>query len=100
MENKNKYGMFAGWSIMGQLDVQGQELAEYTTGVGMLTSEAKFKFKKQCCSEKEFMKDKLQTICKAKVNEKGKWEVYITYENEFIVANLIYIEFKHNFCKC
>ena len=94
---RNKYQMIAGWETMAYLDKQSQEIAEEKSGKKMLTSEAKFKFKKQLCRETSFFenlthKEEIKTL------SNGKICCNVIWENEYIKAVLTFIEFHTNTC--
>ncbi|MBR1544437.1 MAG: hypothetical protein IJ638_00635 [Alphaproteobacteria bacterium] len=94
---KNKYQMIAGWETMGYLDKQSQEIAESVSGKKMLTSEAKFKFKKQLCRESSFFENLTHTE-QISFLPNGKVKCEVIWENEYIRASLIFIEFHTNTC--
>ena len=94
---KNKYQMIAGWETMAYLDRQSQDIAENLSGKKMLTSEARFKFKKQLCKEASFFENLLHT---EKINflSNGKVSCEIVWENEYVRAVLTFVEFHTNVC--
>ncbi|MCR5506224.1 MAG: hypothetical protein K6F04_00045 [bacterium] len=94
---KNKYQMIAGWETMAYLDKQSQEIAENTSGKKMLTSEAKFKFKKQLCREASFFEN-LNHTEEISFLPNGKVKCKVIWENDYILATLTFIEFHTNSC--
>ena len=94
---RNKYQMIAGWETMAYLDKQSQEIAEKTSGKKMLTSEAKFKFKKQLCREASFFENLTHTE-KITFLPNGKVCCDVIWKNDFIKATLTFIEFHTNTC--
>ena len=95
---KNKYGMQAGWWEIKVLDILGQDIAEAKTGKKMLTiSIDNVKFKKQCCSEKQFRRE---IKFEGKVLNKGKKElVRISFYNDYVEGVFTYCEFNTNVCE-
>lgn len=94
---RNKYQMIAGWETMGYLDKQSQEIAESLTGKKMLTSEAKFKFKKQLCREANFFENLTHTE-EITFLSNGKVCCNVIWENDYIRAVLTFVEFHTNTC--
>ncbi len=94
---RNKYQMIAGWETMAYLDKQSQKIAEEVSGKKMLTSEAKFKFKKQLCREINFFEN-LNHSEKILFLSNGKVRCDVIWENDYIKAVLTFVEFHTNTC--
>ena len=96
---KNKYGMEAGWWQIKIYDILGQDIAEARTNKKMVTiSIDKFKFLKQCCSEKAFNKEiKFESELIKRKNKKDLVKIY--FHNEYSEGIFTYSEFNTNVCK-
>lgn len=94
--NTNKYGMVAGWDIFKKLDSVGQIVAEEASGVPMLTARCEISFKKQVCNIEEVMTNfVIQDI----LTVNNKKSVLLKLDNEFIYADMMFREFRTNWCK-